>query len=93
MPSGRPAWLLASTVPCGVRTFLSLHTAGRDHPIDLSLGGVLYHTRPRPSPVYPAPTKAASACQGASSQKARAAPEVEGSTQIRVAPTVSGCKP
>ena len=29
LPSGHPAWVLPSTVPCGARTFLAPHT-GRD---------------------------------------------------------------
>jgi len=31
-PSGRPAWPLASTVPCGVRTFLERLVDARDRP-------------------------------------------------------------
>ena len=39
IPSGFPAWLLASTVLCGARTFLSpAHSApDRDHPVDLNV--------------------------------------------------------
>ena len=36
LPSSHLAWPLASTVPCGARTFLILHPARRDHPIYLS---------------------------------------------------------
>lgn len=35
VPSGFPAWLLASIMPYGVRTFLSLHKANRDRLADL----------------------------------------------------------
>jgi hypothetical protein len=31
-PSGHPAWPLASTMPCGVRTFLERPVSARDRP-------------------------------------------------------------
>ncbi len=43
MPSGHPAWPLASTVPCGVRTFLVMGTPCRDRPINSATTRVLYH--------------------------------------------------
>ena len=33
-PAGRPDWPLASTLPCGVPTFLDTDTPRRDHPAD-----------------------------------------------------------
>lgn len=35
VPSGCPAWRLASTVPCGVRTFLPPDMQESDHPVNL----------------------------------------------------------
>ena len=34
-PPGHPAWLLASTVLYGARTFLTLTMPGRDRPVNL----------------------------------------------------------
>ncbi len=43
VPSGHPAWLLASTVLCGARTFLRPgHAPARDRPASLS-ATLLYH--------------------------------------------------
>ncbi len=52
VPSGHPAWLLASTLLCGARTFLSPDTPGRDRPANLDAPSAADPRIGEPNPLY-----------------------------------------